>query len=229
MDSFFTKYQLYKPDDIHVFIASMEGHEWAQGKARTETLTTKVKHNLELETKDGKDIQKLLEGHQKALHLHKGILMDHMLKHVSTPKFNKYVAPDGDYQRHCDSSHMMGIRTDLACTTFLTDPDSYEGGELNIEDYYGNVHSCKGKIGECIVYQCGQPHWVSPVTSGERIGIICWIQSHFRSFETRNTLSGLAKTVEAMEPLAMKDEKLFVLWTELGAYYSQFLKMLIDD
>ena len=49
-----------------------------------------------------------------------------------------------------------GIRTDLACTVFLT--DGYEGGELCI----GGVE-VKGKAGMCVVYDCGLPHYVKPV------------------------------------------------------------------
>ncbi len=121
--------------------------------------------------------------------------------------FNKYTG-GGTYNKHTDAPFMHETRTDLACTMFLTDPDSYEGGELCIEQPNGAIIKHKGKKGDCIIYDCGAPHWVTPVTKGERICGIAWIQSNVRDPRKREVLHDMYTMCNEMEPLVdYKDEE----------------------
>lgn len=133
----------------------------------------------------------------------------HFIDEITPPKFNRY-RNDGEYGPHTDSAVMYGLRTDLACTLFLT--DGYEGGDLVI-----GGQRVKLGPGECIVYDCWRPHYVEPVTSGERIAVIWWMQSFIRNEDQRDLLNMLHSVIA--EEL---DEKKFA---KLGAVHEKLVKM----
>src|SRR5512146_3503792 len=60
---------------------------------------------------------------------------------ILPPRFNRY-AGGGTYGAHIDGAVMAladgsQLRSDIACTVFLADPESYDGGELIVDDTYG--------------------------------------------------------------------------------------------
>ncbi len=55
------------------------------------------------------------------------------------------------------------IRTDVSATLFLSAPDEYDGGELQVEDTYG-IHSVKLPPGDLVLYPSTSLHHVRPVT-----------------------------------------------------------------
>ncbi len=57
------------------------------------------------------------------------------------------------------------LRTDVSATLFLTNPDDYDGGELQIEDTFGR-HSIKLGAGDMVVYPATSLHQVAPITRG---------------------------------------------------------------
>ena len=71
------------------------------------------------------------------------------------------------------------IRTDLSITLFLSDPASYDGGELVIEDTYG-TKQVKLAAGDAVLYPGTSLHRVMPVTRGERVASFFWLQSMLR-------------------------------------------------
>lgn len=86
----------------------------------------------------------------------------------------------GHYGAHVDNA-LMGkadkrLRSDLSFTLFLTDMGDYEGGELIIH-HAGVTQSVKGTAGELVLYPSSSIHEVTPVTSGERIVCVGWIES----------------------------------------------------
>lgn len=97
----------------------------------------------------------------------------------------------GHYGAHVDNA-MMGagdkrMRTDLSFTLFLTDPDSYEGGELVVHAA-GLTQAIKGQAGELVLYPSASIHEVRPVTSGSRIVCVGWIESLIRDPAQRELL-----------------------------------------
>jgi len=97
------------------------------------------------------------------------------------------------YGDHVDNA-LMGdatkTRTDLSFTLFLSDPESYEGGDLIIEDS-GGARSVKLPAGSLVLYSSSTLHRVDPVTSGERLVAVGWVQSFIRSAEARAILFDL--------------------------------------
>jgi PKHD-type hydroxylase len=89
------------------------------------------------------------------------------------------------------------LRSDLSATLFLSDPESYEGGELTVEDTYG-AHSVKLAAGDLILYPASSLHSVSPVTSGERVASFFWIQSMIRGDAQRRVLFDMDLAIQRL-------------------------------
>lgn len=112
---------------------------------------------------------------------------------VYPPRYNRYTVGD-EYKPHTDAPFMEveggKIRTDLSLTIWLN--DDYEGGELVID---GMPH--KGKPGQAVLYSGSTIHGVNPVTRGERICLITWIQSEFRDNEVREVIQNLCDVMHS--------------------------------
>ena len=130
-----------------------------------------------------------------------------MPRHVAPPLLCRY-APGMKYGAHADSALIQvgnaRIRSDLSCTVFVSDPSTYEGGELSIE--VGNLAlPFKGAAGEAIVYPSTTLHEVVPVRSGERLVSITFIESYIADEHQRTQVYELNE-IAALEGLAMKWE-----------------------
>ena len=109
------------------------------------------------------------------------------------------------YGAHVDQA-LMGDnvvwRTDLSLTLFLNEPDAYDGGELALQHGSGETLT-KLPARSMVCYPTGQLHRVAPVTRGERLVVVGWIQSYVRDNAARETLRDLG---QAMELLRGRDE-----------------------
>ena len=79
------------------------------------------------------------------------------------------------------------MRADLSATLFLSDPDTYDGGELEIEDTFG-IHRIKLPAGSLVLYPSSSVHRVTPVTRGERVASFMFMQSMVRDDGQRRLL-----------------------------------------
>ena len=82
------------------------------------------------------------------------------------------------------------LRTDLSFTLFLSDPDTYDGGELVIETAAGDF-TAKPGAGDLVLYPSGSIHEVRPVTRGTRLVVVGWIESRIRDAAARDILFDL--------------------------------------
>ncbi|TGY87762.1 Fe2+-dependent dioxygenase [Marinicauda algicola] len=105
--------------------------------------------------------------------------------------------PGMEYGLHVDDAIMSGHRADLSFTLFLSDPSSYEGGELVIEAAEGET-AIKLEPGQAVVYPTGALHRVAPVASGERLAIVGWVQSLVRRADRREVVFDLDQTIRAL-------------------------------
>ena len=112
------------------------------------------------------------------------------------------------YGAHADSAliHLPHgtIRSDISSTVFLNDPAEYDGGELKIRLGDSELNF-KLKPGEAIIYPSDSLHQVMPVTRGERLVAITFIQSRIQDPFRRNMLYELNE-VAALEGLKMDQE-----------------------
>ena len=100
------------------------------------------------------------------------------------------------YGLHVDNALMQGLRTDLSFTLFLSDPESYDGGALVIEDHF-EARAIKLSAGEVILYPATTLHRVEPVTRGTRLAVVGWVQSLIRDPAQREILFDLDQSVDA--------------------------------
>ncbi len=101
------------------------------------------------------------------------------------------------YGTHVDDALMGGKRTDLSFTLFLSEPESYDGGELVIEGNDGD-NAIKLSAGSLVLYPTTSLHRVSEVTRGERLVIVGWVRSFIRAADQREILFDLDQIVAAL-------------------------------
>lgn len=128
------------------------------------------------------------------------------------------------YGLHVDDAVMGGLRTDLSFTLFLCDPETYDGGALVIEEAL-EARTIKLMAGDMILYPSTTLHRVEPVTRGERLAVVGWVQSQLRRADQREILFDLDQAVEAVfaaegkspqfDRLAKTRANLLRLWAEL--------------
>ncbi|MBV9696065.1 MAG: Fe2+-dependent dioxygenase [Gammaproteobacteria bacterium] len=124
---------------------------------------------------------------------------------IAPPQLCRY-APGMTYGAHTDAAFLMlgqqTLRSDVSCTIFLSDPSVYEGGELVI--YLGSeLVRVKGVPGSALLYPSTTLHQVAPVTSGERLVMITFIQSRIPDQQHRELLYKLGE-LRALEGLKME-------------------------
>lgn len=129
---------------------------------------------------------------QQALIRHPVFASGALPRRLRPALFSRYVAGMA-YGTHVDDA-LMGardpIRTDLAVTVFLSDPASYEGGELVIDGHSG-MQAYKLSAGDALVYPATQLHRVAEVSRGERLAAVLWVQSFVRDPSQREILFDL--------------------------------------
>jgi PKHD-type hydroxylase len=110
------------------------------------------------------------------------------------------------YGPHTDAAFLpLGqepLRSDVSCTIFISDPKDYQGGELLIHLGTEAV-SVKGRAGSAVFYPSTTVHQVVPVSSGERMVMITFIESQIPDQLQRELLYSLGE-VRALEGLKME-------------------------
>jgi PKHD-type hydroxylase len=128
-------------------------------------------------------------------------------KAVAPPILTRYQSGHA-YGAHADVALMFlpkgVLRADLSCTIFLSDPGGYEGGSLRIHLGDGGM-AFKPEAGTAVVYPSTTLHEVEPVSSGERLVGLTFIQSRVIDPAQRELIYDLGE-VEALEGLTMAPE-----------------------
>ena len=170
---------------------ALEKAEWSDGRATAGYLAARVKDTVQLP--EASPVGRRLGGMiLDALDANQLFISAALPLKVLPPLFNRY-AGGQSYGGHVDGGirPVYGtphrIRTDLSATLFLTPPEDYEGGELVIEDSFGE-RRVKLPAGDMILYPGTSVHHVTPVTKGTRVASFFWIQSMVRENDKRSVL-----------------------------------------
>jgi PKHD-type hydroxylase len=109
------------------------------------------------------------------------------------------------YGAHIDAAYLpvgtQPLRSDVSCTMFITSPSDYQGGEL-VAHLGSEIVRIKGNAGSAVFYPSTTVHQVVPVTLGERLVIITFIESQIPDQLQRDMLYALGE-VRALEGLKM--------------------------
>jgi PKHD-type hydroxylase len=197
---------------------------FVDGKLTASMAAKDVKNNLQLDANNENlsKVQQIISGALQSSPLFNIAALPKSVYPFVISKYNagKY------YGWHVDSPIMgnPAIRTDLAMTIFLSDPSTYEGGELLIQQN-GNVSSFKPAKGDAILYPCQYLHCVNEIKSGERLAAVTWIQSNVKNPEQRQLLYQLnqvhaslyAQAPNAAETnlLLQMHSNLFRMWADV--------------
>lgn len=178
----------------------LDAANWADGRVTAGEVAAAVKRNEQVAEQSAG----LAEQRQLVL----GLLARHAVFQAATlplrmnpPLFAQY--RDGmSYGEHTDNALMMNgtLRADLAYTIFLSDPNSYDGGELMISSDHTPV-TVKLAAGGLVAYSAATLHRVNPVTRGLRRVAVGWLQSHVRDPAQRTLLFDMARAIARMREL----------------------------
>ncbi|MFC3677919.1 Fe2+-dependent dioxygenase [Ferrovibrio xuzhouensis] len=165
----------------------LDGRLTAAGRARN------VKNNLQTDRRSERmsEAQDLITA---ALNRNSTFQTVAAPRRILPPRFNLY--KEGMfYGDHVDNA-LMGdegdkIRVDMSFTLFLSSPQDYDGGELVIKSGMGNS-TYKLPAGQMVVYPTYYFHEVRPVTRGERLACVSWLQSMIREPARREIMLELA-------------------------------------
>ena len=179
----------------------IDGAEWVDGNATSGAQAALAKRNRQL-AEDSPAAKRAGEIVLDALGRKPLFMAAALPARVWPPLFNRYAGGE-QFAIHVDNAVRLQrggierLRSDLSATLFLSDPDTYEGGELTVEDTYG-AHSVKLAAGDLILYPASSLHHVTPVTSGERVASFFWVQSMVRDEAQRRVLFDLDLAVQRL-------------------------------
>jgi len=172
---------LLNADQVASVIGMMTGAELVDGMATGGPAVKGVKNNLQVDRDKTDGIKAADETILRALAANGSIRGAVLPKRILPPYYAKYT--EGmSYGQHVDNPLMSPpaggppLRTDVSCTIFLSDPESYEGGELQIKSDLGDA-TVKLQAGDAMIYPTGAIHQVLPVIKGERLAVVTWMQS----------------------------------------------------
>ena len=175
-------------DEIETVCATLARGRFVDGKATAGFAARTVKHNRQAEGSDRSlaTIRQLVA---------ERILGNEVFRLAVRPKtlspllFSRYER-GMHYGSHVDDALMDGMRTDVAFTLFLSDPTSYDGGELTIESAAGE-ETFRLDAGALVAYSATSLHSVADVTRGARLAAVGWARSFVRDPAQRELLFDL--------------------------------------
>ncbi|MFD0928425.1 Fe2+-dependent dioxygenase [Methylophilus glucosoxydans] len=179
-------------EELHTIRALLKQAQWVDGRTTAGIQAASVKNNQQLAEDDPllAQIRRIvLQALQRDPLFFSAALPDKILP----PFVNRYAGETNAYGFHVDSAmrHMPDgstrVRADVSATLFFNDPDEYEGGELVVQDVFGDQR-IKLKAGAIVIYPSSSVHAVTPVTRGERLASFMFIQSMVRDAAQRRML-----------------------------------------
>lgn len=206
--------------------AALAGAAWVDGRGTAGHLSAAVKENLQLHWRDpvAVELGRLVT---ERLQENAMLLSAALPRAILPPLFNRY-AGGGHYGPHLDGAirPVEGtggrVRTDLSLTLALSDPATYDGGELVIADTFG-TRSVKLPAGDAVLYPGTSLHHVTPVTRGERLAAFTWVQSMVRRDDDRTLLFQLDAAILQLPP-----EEGRASAVRLSNVYNNLLRRLAD-
>lgn len=201
-----------KLDEIREAIGKLE---WEDGRSTAGKVASRVKVNEQanMSKPAARALQQIISP----------LIVDHPVvkaavrpRHISNLMISR-TRDGGHYGAHVDNA-LMGkgasqLRTDMSFTLFLSDPASYEGGELVVQSA-GMTQTIKAPAGNLVLYPSTSIHEVTPVTSGTRTVAVGWIESQIRDlaqrellFDMQNTRQSLAAKLPADAPELLMIDK----------------------
>ncbi len=211
--------------ELRALVASLE---WEDGATTAGPTARAVKRNAQARLEEGAGAvirTRILE----SLRAHPVFTAAARPARFSSLLMSRMRNGDG-YGTHIDNP-LMGsgrqrLRADLSFTLFLSPPETYDGGILEVEGP-GTVHALKPAAGDLILYPTSGLHRVTAVTAGERLVCVGWIQSVVPDafqrellLDLENLRASLQKRLEPQSAELLTLQKVMAnlmrMWARLG-------------
>ncbi|MGI9331621.1 MAG: Fe2+-dependent dioxygenase [Gammaproteobacteria bacterium] len=209
------------PEELDSIMELIAACTFADGKRTAGHRARQVKNNLQLDW-SSKHRRALNDRINAALDNHAEFQAFTLARYIAEPLISCY-EPGMAYGEHVDDA-LLGkpdpVRSDLAVTVFLSDPETYDGGELYIGTSYGEI-AVKLPRGDAVAYAANMIHKVAPVTRGRRLAAVTWVQSYVRDPAQREIFGDLRRVKRKLNELCPELEE-----TRLAdKTYSNLLRM----
>ena len=202
------------------FRARLDAAKWVDGNVTSGHQSARAKVNEQL-PEDSVESLELGKEILAALARNPVFFSAALPRQVFPPLFNRYTG-GMNFGNHVDAAmrvHAQSgrrIRTDISATLFLAAPESYDGGDLLVEDTFG-VHSVKLPAGDMVIYPATSLHRVTPVTRGTRVASFFWIESMVRDDAQRTLLFDVDMAIVRLAQQGAEEKSLVTL---TGAYHN---------
>jgi PKHD-type hydroxylase len=189
---------LLTPNEVALCRATLKAADWVDGKVTAGAQSSEAKTNLQVpeNSPQGRQLGDVV---LRALGRNPIFTAAALPLRVFPPLFNRYDTGMG-FESHVDNAirFVTGAnvreRTDISVTVFLTDLKDYDGGELIVEDTYGE-QSVRFPAGHAVLYPATSLHRVAPITRGSRWASFFWVQSMIKDDGKRRELYDLDRAI----------------------------------
>ncbi len=185
--------KMLQGDHLKLIDEMIETGDFVDGATTTGTPTKAVKHNLQIDLASHPRQPEFYRAVSELFTRHPIVKSAVYPRKMTLPLLSKYGEGQA-YGWHIDNPLMPSpgglVRTDVACTVFLSDSSDYDGGELHLRTHSGDI-KIKLERGDAILYPATTRHEVTPVTRGERLAMVFWIQSMVPDVAQREVLHDL--------------------------------------
>jgi len=213
---------LLPKQDVDVISKLLDDVEFQDGKATAGWHAKLVKNN-EQAIGNQKSVEQIQNTVLQAIQNNAAIRSACMPSRISPLLISRY-QKGMEYGLHVDDAIRTGnspMRADISFTVFLSDPKTYEGGELNTIN--GSIEqNIKLEAGSAVFYPSNMLHKVQPIVSGQRLAAVGWMQSMVRSPEHREILHDLDRSrrqifdqhgkTEVFDALSKTQSNLMRMW-----------------
>lgn len=219
---------LLNADELATAQSLLASASWSDGRVTAGAQAALAKHNQQL-AEDDPGVAPLRRLVLQALSRSARFFAAALPLKILPPFFNRYADEANAYGRHVDGAMRQAadgsyVRTDLSATLFLSDPGSYDGGELQIDDTFG-THRIKLPAGSLVLYPSSSVHQVLPVTRGERVASFLFMQSMVRDAAQRRLLYDMDMALLQLRETVGETEALI----QLTGTYHNLLRQWADN
>lgn len=213
--------QVLTKEEVAACRAILDAGPWVDGNVTSGFQAALAKNNEQLpqESAEARQVGAIIV---EALEANPLFVSAALPRTILSPMFNRYGEGMG-FGDHVDNAIRRDpvtgqrLRTDLSCTLFLAEPDAYDGGELVVNDLYGD-HVVKLAAGDAILYPSTSLHHVTPVTRGQRTASFFWIQSLIRDDAQRSMLLDMDVAIQRLSRRIERDDEAILSLT--GVYHN---------
>jgi PKHD-type hydroxylase len=185
--------KLLAEEDLSAIDKLIAAGTFVDGKTTAGVPTREVKNNKQFDLTEPAVREALIGILNRVMNNNPMIKAAVLPRRITLPLISQYDV-GMSYGWHVDNAIMLSpsgpLRTDVACTIFLSNTTDYEGGELMLATTAGDVQ-VKLERGDAFLYPAVSRHQVKEIKSGTRTAIVFWIQSMVADSTKREILYDL--------------------------------------